>query len=148
MEPRSTWRSVLVRLRCRLAVRHSTLPLNHVAVLSVSTLATSHTSTKSSAPREAGAPRITHVEKQSLRLGEPGSWGSAVLWCPVWHLLTRALSHTLGRVPGPQMADATRSEAFLILEVSGRSSTPGTELGCGALVGWAACEGCPAWPPL
>ena len=66
MEPRSTGRSVLTRLRCRLAVRHSTLSLNHVAVLSVSTLATSCTSSKSSAPCEAGA------------LGLP-MWGSRVL---------------------------------------------------------------------
>ena len=103
MEPRSTGRSVLTRLRCRLAVRHSTLSLNHVAVLSVSTLATSCTSSKSSAPCEAGAPRITHVGKQSLRLGEPGSWGSEVLWCPPWHLLTWALSLThWAECPGPR----------------------------------------------
>ena len=94
MESRSTGRSVLTRIRFRLAVRYSILPHNHVTVLSVSTLATSCTSPKSSASCEAGAPRITHVGKQSLRLGEPGNWGSAVLWCPPWLLLTRALSFT------------------------------------------------------
>ena len=88
MEPRSTGRSVLTRLRCRLAVRHSTLPCNYMADLRVRNLATSCTSPESSGPREAGAPRITRVGKQRLRVGEPGSWGSARLRCPPWHLLT------------------------------------------------------------
>ena len=92
MEPMSTGRSVLMHLRCRLAVRHSTLPHNHMADLRVRNLATSCTSPESS--HEAGAPRITCVGKQRLRGGEPGNWGSAVLWCPPWHLLTRALSFT------------------------------------------------------
>ena len=47
-------------------------------------------------------------------------------------------SHPLGWAPGPQMADASTSEAFLILEVSGRSLTPAAEWGWEALVGWAA----------
>ena len=47
-------------------------------------------------------------------------------------------SHPLGWAPGARMADASTSEAFLILEVSGRSLTPGTEWGWEALVGWAA----------
>ena len=54
---------------------------HHMAILRVRTLATCCTSSESSGPCEAGAPRITHVGKQSLRLGEPGSWGSAGLWC-------------------------------------------------------------------
>ena len=77
MEPMSTGRSVLMHLGCRLAVRHSTLPHNHVADLRVRNLATSCTSPKSSGPREAGAPRITCVGKQRLRVGEAGSWASA-----------------------------------------------------------------------
>ena len=88
MEPRSTGGSVLMCLRCRLVLRHSMLPCNHVADLSVRTLATSCTSPESSLLRDAGTPRITRVGKQRLRVGEPGSWGSAKLRCPPWHLLT------------------------------------------------------------
>ena len=77
MDPRSTGRSVLMHFRCRLAVRHSMLPHNHVADLRVRNLATSCTSPESSGPREAGAPRITHVGKQRLRVSEPGSWVAA-----------------------------------------------------------------------
>ena len=47
-------------------------------------------------------------------------------------------SHPLGWAPGPQMADASTTEAFLILEVSGRSLTPAAVWGWEALVGWAA----------
>ena len=77
MEPRSTGRSVLMHFRCRLAVRHSMLPHNHVADLRVRNLATSCTSPESLGPHEAGAPRITCVGKQRLRVSEPGSWVAA-----------------------------------------------------------------------
>ena len=129
MEPMSTGRSVLMHLGCRLAVRHSTLPHNHVADLRVRNLATSCTSPKSSGPREAGAPRGTCLGKQRLRVGKPGMWGSAGQPCPPWHLLTQALSLTHWAGLLGWMADTSRSEAFLILEISGRSSTPRAELG-------------------
>ena len=125
------------------------LPCNHVADLSVRILATSCTSPESSLPRDAGTPMITRVGKQRLRVGEPGSWGISKAEVPALassHL--SPLSHSLGWAPGPRLADASRSEAFLILEISGRSSTPGAELEWGTLVGWAAYVGHPAWLPL
>ena len=67
MKPRSSGRSVLTHLRCRLAVKHSILPCNYMADIHVRKLATSCTAPESSGPCEAGSPRITCVGKQRLK---------------------------------------------------------------------------------
>lgn len=63
-------------------------PRIYVANIHIRNLATSCTSPESSGPREAGAPRITCVGKQRLRVGEARQLGISRSAVPTLGILT------------------------------------------------------------